>query len=148
MTHIKFQTPSKRFFESKSVFPNFNGVLDNILKMDYAYGENQTSVNVSENETSYQLAYLVPGFKKEDIKISLEKNVLHVTAETTVESNVEEKRFTRKEFALNAFKRSFTMPENANLEALSAKHDLGILTITVPKVVENKHEITKEITID
>lgn len=148
MTLIKFQNPKvKRFFESEAMFPNFGNAFDNFLKMDYNYGESTPSVNVTENEQEYQLEYLVPGFKKEEIKVALEQNVLTVKAERKTETTEEQKRYTRKEFSFSSFKRSFTLPENIDTEQMVAKHEHGILSITIPKKVEEKKSGLKEIAI-
>jgi HSP20 family protein len=104
-------------------------------------------VNVTENEKEYQIEYLVPGFKKEEIKVALEQNVLTVKAEKKTESTDEQKRYTRKEFSFSTFKRSFTLPENIDSEQMLAKHEHGILSITIPKKVEQKKSTLKEIEI-
>jgi HSP20 family protein len=148
MTLIKFQNPkAKRFFETDAMFPGFGSAFDNFLKMDYNYGESAPSVNVTENEQEYHLEYLVPGFKKEEIKVALEQNVLTVKAEKKTESRDEQKRYTRKEFSFSTFKRSFTLPENIDIEKMVAKHEHGILSITIPKKVEEKYTSVKEIDI-
>ena len=152
MTLIKFQnhadaSAAKRFFETDAMFPGFGSAFDNFLKMDYNYGETMPSVNVTENEQEYQMEYLVPGFKKEEIKVALEQNVLTVKAEKKTESTEENKRYTRKEFSFSTFKRSFTLPENIDAEKMVAKHEHGILNITIPKKLEEKKSGMKEIEI-
>lgn len=148
MTLIKFQNPkTKRFFETDAMFPGFGNAFENFLKMDYNYGESTPSVNVTENENEFQLEYLVPGFKKEEIKVALEQNILTVKAEKKTENIDEQKRYTRKEFSFSSFKRSFTLPENVDIEKMTAKHEHGILHIVLPKKVEEKKSTTKEIEI-
>ena len=148
MTQIKFQQPRmSRFFESNSNHPAFKQVLSNMLKNEYSYGENQSAVNVSETEKEYVIEYLVPGFKKEEIKVALENNLLTVSAETKTEESTESKRYTRKEFTSKSFSRAFTLPENIDADRLEAKQENGILMITIPKKVEEKKEVVKEIEI-
>jgi len=152
MTLIKFQnhadaSTAKKFFESDAMFPGFGNAFDNFLKMDYNYGESVPSVNVTENEKAYQMEYLVPGFKKDEIKVALEQNVLTVTAEKKTETTDEQKRYTRKEFSFSTFKRSFTLPENIDTDRMLAKHEHGILNVTIPKKVEEKNTSSKEIEI-
>jgi HSP20 family protein len=148
MTLIKFQNPrAKKFFESDAMFPGFGNAFDNFLKMDYNYGESVPSVNVTENEQEYHMEYLVPGFKKEEIKVALEQNVLTVKAEKKTETTDEQKLYTRKEFSFSTFKRSFTLPKNIDAEKMVAKHEHGILSITIPKRIEEKKDNSKEIEI-
>jgi HSP20 family protein len=115
--------------------------------MDYNYGESVPSVNVTESEKEYQMEYLVPGFKKEEIKVALEQNVLTVKAEKKTETTEEQKRYTRKEFSFSSFKRSFTLPENIDIDKMVAKHEHGVLNITIPKRIDEKQETLKEIEI-
>ena len=148
MTLIKFQNPkAKRFFETDAMFPGFGSAFDNFLKMDYNFGETMPSVNVTENEQEYQMEYLVPGFKKDEIKVALEQNVLTIKAQKKTETTEEQKRYTRKEFSFSTFKRSFTLPVNIDAEKMVAKHDHGILNITIPKKMEEKKSGLKEIEI-
>jgi HSP20 family protein len=148
MTLIKFQNPrAKKFFESDAMFPGFGNAFDNFLKMDYNYGESVPSVNVTENEKEYHMEYLVPGFKKDEIKVALEQNVLTVKAEKKTETTEEQKRYTRKEFSFSSFKRSFTMPDNIDADKMVARHEHGILNIVIPKKMEEKKNALKEIEI-
>jgi HSP20 family protein len=148
MTLIKFQKPrAKKFFESDAMFPGFGNAFDNFLKMDYNYGESVPSVNVTENEKEYHMEYLVPGFKKDEIKVALEQNVLTVKAEKKTETTEEQKRYTRKEFSFSSFKRSFTMPDNIDADKMVARHEHGILNIVIPKKMEEKKNALKEIEI-
>jgi HSP20 family protein len=148
MTLIKFQNPKmKSYFETDTLFPGFGNSLDNFFKTNYHYGERVAAVNVVENDNEYQLSILVPGFKKEEIKVALEKQVLTVKGEIKHAAAEENERFTRKEFTLNTFKRSFTLPEHADVNAMSAKHENGILLITLPKKQEVKKDEIREIEI-
>ena len=43
------------------------------------------------------------------------------------------KKYIRREFGFKAFKRSFQVPENVNVEAIAAQYNSGILTVSLPK---------------
>lgn len=94
------------------------------------------AVNIKETETQYSVELAAPGLKKEDFKISLDKDVLSISAELTSESNDEQNGHTRREFSYNSFKRSFTLPEKANKEEIKAAYENGILTLSIPKVTQ------------
>lgn len=90
-------------------------------------------VNILESESVYIISVIAPGIKKEDVKISLEKNVLSITydqSELNTESN---KKTLRCEYKLKPFKRSFTLNEKINTNEIEAKYLDGILDITLPK---------------
>lgn len=91
-------------------------------------------VNVKENETSYELELVAAGLTKSDFDIKVDKNVLTVSFEKTASEETKEgERFIRKEFAMQSFKRSFTLPETVNKDKISGKYEAGILSITLPK---------------
>lgn len=120
---------------------------EQLLTITKDYIEENEVYMLIENEQEYQLEYLVPGFKKEEIKVANEQNVLTVKAEKKTVTTDEQKRYTRKEFSFSSFKRSFTLPENINAEQMVAKHEHGILCVIIPKKMEEKKNGLKEIEI-
>ena len=68
------------------------------------------SVNIIEREGGFELRMLAPGFAKEDLKLSMENEVLTISAEKKVEDLKENERYTRREFSHSAFTRSFRLP--------------------------------------
>ncbi len=105
------------------------------------------ATNVTESKESYQIEMAVPGFNKEDFKISMEKNILSISTEIEMAEKGEEQQenFRMREFARRNFCRSFSMPETVDLESIKAEYINGILRITLPKKEEVK--VTKEIQV-
>ena len=97
--------------------------------------ENLPSANVSEDGNGFNVDLSVPGFGKNNIYLEIEKNILKVTGK--VESEKEEKetneKFLRREFSQSSFSRNFVLPDNIDLENISAKQEDGILKIKLPK---------------
>lgn len=87
--------------------------------------------NIQETEESYELEIEMPGYKKEQIKISLEQGYLTVSA-TKEQKDESGKRYLRKEMA-ESCQRSFYIGDRVTEEQIKAKYDNGILCITVPK---------------
>ncbi len=71
--------------------------------------------------------------KKDDFKIEIANSVLTISAQHEMEEKEERKNYTRQEYYYNSFSRSFTLPENAKEDGLSAKYENGILRLTVAK---------------
>src|ERR1700739_4627661 len=65
------------------------------------------AANVSETDKEYKIELAIPGFKKEEVKINLENEILSVTAENKTEKEETTKKYTRKEFSYGSFSRSF-----------------------------------------
>lgn len=105
-----------------------------------ATGSSVPAVNILETEDDFKVEMAVPGMKKEDFIIDLERNVLTISAADKVEKEEIEHagRYTRKEFNYRAFKRSFTLPEIVADEKISAHYNAGVLGITIPKKEEAK----------
>lgn len=105
------------------------------------------AVNIKESNKEYSLEFAAPGFKKEDFKVSVDNDILNISAETRSEKNEDSKKFTRKEFSFNSFSRSFSLPENVNTDGIDAKYENGILNLSIPKKEESKNFPKKEIKI-
>ena len=106
------------------------------------------SVNISENDNSYIVDLVAPGYKKEDFKLKVNDNVLTISAETKNEKteNGDGREYSRREYSCSSFTRSFRLPENAKDDNISASYNDGILQINIPKS-EKEVKASKEISI-
>jgi len=98
-------------------------------------------VNIIENNSNFVLEFAVPGMKKENFTIEVEKEVLTLSAKSITDEKSESKeeddfKFRRREFNYKEFKRSFKLPEKINTDDIKASYTDGILRITLPKVEE------------
>ncbi len=103
------------------------------------------AANVSEGEGEFRIDLSVPGFSREEIKISLEKNVLTIKSEK--KSGEEEGKYVRREFTTAGFERRFVLPKHVDTDKISATAENGILGIVIPKKEQVVEKITKEISI-
>lgn len=87
------------------------------------------------------------GYKKEEVKINLENEVLRVTAENKTEKEERAKKYTRKEFSYGSFSRSFQLSKAPNTEEILAKYKDGLLKFEILKKEEVTSKIKKEIKI-
>lgn len=78
----------------------------------------------------------MPGFRKEDIKIGVDGDVLTVSAEHREESGGG-KNFVRRERRFGALSRSFDI-QGIDAGKISANYQDGVLTLDLPKIVETK----------
>jgi len=108
------------------------------------------ATNIAENEQAFQLEMAVPGFSKEDFRISLEKDTLTISTELKNEEKSEDKKeekdetaYRMREFNCHQFSRSFSLSESIDKDGITAEYVNGILTITLPKkeVVKVQKEI-------
>jgi len=137
MTLVKFANGQK----NQVVNPFFSDVFDSILNDSFLSDKLATrvpAVNIAETENAFHIDLAAPGLKKEDFKISLDKNVLSVSADKKVENVEEGKKFSKREFSYNTFTRSFTLPEVADHNKIEAEYADGILKLNVAKKEEAK----------
>ena len=95
-------------------------------------------VNVHETDDAYHLELVAPGLKKEDFKISFEKGLLTISFEKKTETENSSYKTHHKEFTQNSFKRSFSVEDKINTEAIVAKYEDGVLKVYLPKKEEVK----------
>ena len=91
------------------------------------------SVDITEDEKEYLITADAPGVKKDDLKVTVENGTLTVSGERKSEKEEKGKKFHKVERSFGSFSRSFTLPEDAEDEKLSAQFKEGVLTVHLPK---------------
>jgi HSP20 family protein len=91
-------------------------------------------IDISEDEKHLIIEAEIPGMKKEDIKITLQDNILTIKGEKKKEEEKKEKNFYRSERIFGSFSRSFTLPVEVNSDKVEAKYENGALIIKMEKV--------------
>ena len=95
------------------------------------------AVDVREDADHIYVEAELPGFKKEDVDITMENQQLTISAERKEQKEqkgdhlLRERRYTR-------FLRSFTLPPTVDEQSVNAKLSEGVLTITLNKREETK----------
>jgi len=144
MTLVKFNNGQKN-----AVNPWFSDVFDSIVNDSFfndMFVSKVPAVNIAETENEFHIELAAPGLKKDDFKISLEKNVLSVSAEKKTENVEEGKKYSKREYSYNSFVRSFTLPETADHAKIEAEYNDGILKLNVAKKEEAKIQ-SREISV-
>ena len=91
-------------------------------------------MDVSEKENAYIVHADMPGLKKEDIKIEIDGNEVSISAETKNEKDVKDgDRVLRSERYYGKVSRSFTLAQEVDEAAASAKYENGVLELALPK---------------
>ena len=107
------------------------------------------SVNIKENVDAYEVEVAAPGFNKGDFKLELNHEMLTIISEKKIENETKEgEQYTKREFSYQSFSRSFTLPQTADQERISANYENGILKIYIPKLEEAKPKPMRVIEIN
>jgi HSP20 family protein len=96
------------------------------------------AVDVFDTKDAVVLKAELAGMDPDDIQMEVEDNVLTIKGERRFEEKVDEERYYRVERRFGSFQRSLALPQGVKAEEISAAYDDGILTVTVPKVEEEK----------
>lgn len=105
-------------------------VFDNFFRPVFAEEETCLKTNIREKEDSYELDIEVPGYTKDQIKISLENGYLSVVCSKQEQEN--NGKYRRKEIC-ESCARNYYVGEDISKDAIKAKCENGILTLSVPK---------------
>lgn len=96
------------------------------------------AVDIAEHADEYLVKVELPGVKKDDVKITLESNILTIRGEKKQEQEEKDGSYHRVERSYGSFQRSFTLPTSVKGEKIDAICSEGVLTVTLPKAEESK----------
>jgi HSP20 family protein len=124
-----------------------NDIYRNELVKEFIDCDFCPAINISEIEKEYIIELSTPGFKKEDIKIEYNKDLLTIYSDRK-QSTESTDKFWKKEFNYKSFKRSVSISEDyVNINEIKANYEDGILTIKLPKRDTKLSEKIKKIEI-
>jgi HSP20 family protein len=137
MTMVKLHSPVQKnlnnfFDEFFNELPAFGKTVNNLFS---------PAVNIVETPDAYHLELNVPGRNKEDFNISVDKGLLSISYEKKEEEKKDDVKVVRREFSYQSFKRSFTIDEKINTEAIQAKYENGLLKLLLPKKAEQQQPV-------
>jgi HSP20 family protein len=96
------------------------------------------AMDLVETDEHFVLWADLPGLSEGDVQLELEDNVLTIAGERKAEHEERKEGYYRVERATGAFRRSLTLPEGVDAEAIAATFDKGVLEVRIPKPEERK----------
>ncbi len=96
-------------------------------------GGNGMLIDVSENEQAYTVKAEVPGVSRDDIKVTIDGNVVTISAEVKGEQDNSGDKMVYSERFWGQQYRSFSLPQEVDDGAAQAKYNDGVLELTLPK---------------
>lgn len=127
-------------------------VFNDFFDTDFMPRANCTApaINVKETDKAYVVELAAPGMKKEDfiVHVNDEGNLI-IKMEKKQENKEEDKsaRYLRREFSYSKFEQTLLLPDDVKREDIKAKVENGVLTVELPKVVEEKVKLSRQIDI-
>ena len=108
------------------------------------------AVNVKEDNKQYVMEVAVPGLKKEQVNMSIDKDgYLTLSIENKNEQKDENKKehYLRREFSYTKFEQTLLLPDDVDKEKITANVSDGVLTIDLPKVEQNVQKAARQIEV-
>ncbi len=91
------------------------------------------AMDITEQDKEYMIMANLPGFKKDNVKISVHENQLLLEASCSEKKEEEKGTVYRCERYSGSYRRNLMLPENADAAKISAKMEDGVLQLTIPK---------------
>ena len=134
--------------EFDNIHNSFKKYFDDFTIMKSYFNQNAFSpkINIHEKDNQLIINAEIPGVKKEDLKLTLQDNILTIEGEKKNLIEESEIKYFLTERSFGSFKRSFTLTDDVDSEKINAKFENGVLSITLAKV-EEKSPIEKVIEV-
>lgn len=123
-------------YNSRDVFSMFDDLFTTDMPSRSHRKYNTTPrANVIKTNEGYGIELAVPGFSRDEFEMYVDNDTLTISMKTE-DSKEYEDSMLHREYRFSNFKRSFSLPDNASVENISARYESGILYVNVP--VEEK----------
>ncbi len=127
-------------------------VFGDLFDTDFVPKSNYTApaINVKESDKAYTVELAAPGMKKEDFNVHInDEGNLIIKMESKQEHKEEDKntRYLRREFSYSKYEQTLILPDDVKKDDIKAHVDNGVLTVELPKVVEEKVKLSRQIEI-
>lgn len=131
MTLVKFE-PLK---ELETLHDRIQRYFEDFANFGFSFADNfNPRIDISEDDNNINVVAEIPGVKKENLKITLQDNILTIEGEKKKEEEKKGKNYYRAERVFGSFKRSFTLPTEVDADKVDAKFEDGMLRINLKKL--------------
>ncbi|GJI94032.1 heat-shock protein Hsp20 [Duganella caerulea] len=127
-------------------FSNFDDLVRDFAlgrRPDAGAAPSHIRINVVESEQGFAVSADMPGLSKEDIKVSIDGNLVSLAAEFKQEKSEEVDNCLCRERVSGQISRSFTLPQDVDEAKAQARYDNGVLHLSLPKRAGGaRHKLT------
>lgn len=104
-------------------------------------------LDVASAEKEYTITLEAPGLEEKDIQLDLQDHTLFIRGEKRQENEEKDKHFYRIERSYGQFQRVLELPQDVDTDAIQAKMNKGVLTLTLPRKEDTEKLQPKKIAI-
>ncbi len=143
--YVTRYNPARDLQDFRRSFHDFNSFLDSFISKREAVNltDFEPSVNTREGEFAYHVELDLPGMKKEDISVDVKDNMVTISGERKVQKEIDEEDYYRIESRYGKFSRSFSLPEDVDVENIHAESQDGVLEVVIPKLEKKENKPRK-----
>ena len=108
------------------------------------------AINVKESDKAYTVELAAPGMKKEDFNVHINDEgnlIVKMEKKQTHQDEDKNTRYLRREFSYSKYEQTLILPDDVKKEDIKARVEDGVLTVELPKIVEEKVKLSRQIDI-
>lgn len=124
--------------ELAAIQRDVNQMMNRPTRGDWGGGNLVPAIDAYRTEEALVVLVELPGMQPGDVDIQVQEGVLTISGERRPASDVPEEAWLRRERAVGAFERSFTLPEGTDPDNIAASFQDGVLEIAIPHPPEQK----------
>jgi len=123
------------FLPMVSLFDEFikDSITDEIRDRQGQEHVSAMALDLTETEKEYRVLANLPGMRKEDVKLSIDKKTLTIEVTQQLEKEDDQTIFHHRERFNGKYFRVIHLPENIDTNAIKAKMENGVLELSIPK---------------
>jgi HSP20 family protein len=121
------------FREMEDIFRQYSPFFARSLRRNEEGGSWSPVADITETDNEYLIKAELPAVKKEDVRVTLDDNVITISGERRQEKEQKEANEIRIESFYGTFSRSFALPDNIDAKAIQAETKDGVLKVRIPK---------------
>ena len=131
MSRSQFSALEELSYDMERVFDSLLGrTVGTVLRGNES--KSVPPVDVSESDTSYQVAVDLPGVAPEEVSVEVLDSQLVISGERKVATD-QEQRVLRSERPAGEYRRAVPLPGEVDVAAIEASYTAGVLTVVLPK---------------
>ena len=121
----------RNFYPMMSLFDKF---VDDFFKGDDSQDYQRTmAIDILEEDKKYVIEANLPGFKKKEVKISVNNNELIIEANRDEKKEEKKGAYCRCERYQGSYRRVLSLSDQVDTEKIEAKFEDGVLILDIPK---------------
>jgi HSP20 family protein len=100
-------------------------------------------IDVSETEEAIHVSAELPGMERDDVEVSVTKDMLTISGEKRTEKETKEKHYRTVERSYGSFRRTIPLPEEVETDKVEATFEKGVLKVELPKSPEARRRMKR-----